>query len=83
MRALEPRTLFDDSGSIGRRYSRQDEIGTPYCITVDYDTLSKDIVTIRERDSQKQIKDIPIKSLLVSGHFMENPILKLFSANSS
>ncbi len=83
MRALEPRTLFDDSGSIGRRYSRQDEIGTPYCITVDYDTLSKDIVTIRERDSQKQIKDIPIKSLLVSGHFMENPILKLLNANSS
>jgi len=45
---------FDDAGAIGRRYRRQDEIGTPYCVTVDFDTLSDDAVTVRERDSMKQ-----------------------------
>jgi len=45
---------FDDAQSIGRRYRRQDEIGTPYCITVDFDTLTDDAVTIRERDTMSQ-----------------------------
>jgi len=45
---------FDDAGAIGRRYRRQDEIGTPYCITVDFDTLEDDAVTVRERDSMAQ-----------------------------
>ncbi len=45
---------FDDAGAIGRRYRRQDEIGTPYCVTVDFDTLEDNAVTIRERDSMKQ-----------------------------
>ncbi|MEV4802118.1 glycine--tRNA ligase [Nonomuraea sp. NPDC049421] len=45
---------FDDAGAIGRRYRRQDEIGTPFCITVDFDTLEDDAVTIRERDSMRQ-----------------------------
>jgi len=45
---------FDDSGAIGRRYRRQDEIGTPYCVTVDFDTLDDNAVTIRERDTMKQ-----------------------------
>ena len=45
---------FDDAGAIGRRYRRQDEIGTPFCVTVDFDTLQDDAVTIRERDSMKQ-----------------------------
>ncbi len=45
---------FDDAGAIGRRYRRQDEIGTPYCVTVDFDTLEDDAVTIRERDSMAQ-----------------------------
>jgi len=45
---------FDDASAIGRRYRRQDEIGTPYCITVDFDTLEDQAVTIRERDSMKQ-----------------------------
>lgn len=47
---------FDDSGTIGRRYRRNDEIGTPYCITVDYRTLEDGTVTIRERDSMKQVR---------------------------
>ncbi|WP_100447181.1 glycine--tRNA ligase [Glycomyces xiaoerkulensis] len=45
---------FDDAGAIGRRYRRADEIGTPYCITVDFDTLEDQAVTIRDRDSMKQ-----------------------------
>jgi glycyl-tRNA synthetase len=45
---------FDDAGAIGRRYRRQDEIGTPYCITVDFETLDDDAVTIRSRDSMAQ-----------------------------
>jgi glycyl-tRNA synthetase len=45
---------FDDAGAIGRRYRRQDEIGTPYCITIDFETLEDNAVTIRERDSMKQ-----------------------------
>ncbi len=45
---------YDDSGAIGRRYRRQDEIGTPFCITVDFDTLQDKSVTIRERDSMQQ-----------------------------
>jgi len=45
---------YDTSGSIGKRYRRQDEIGTPYCITIDYDTLTDQTVTIRDRDSMTQ-----------------------------
>ena len=45
---------FDDAGAIGRRYRRQDEIGTPFCITVDFDTLDDHAVTVRERDSMAQ-----------------------------
>ncbi len=47
-------SLYDRGGSIGRRYARADEIGIPACITVDYDTLEDDTVTVRERDSKKQ-----------------------------
>ena len=45
---------FDDAGAIGRRYRREDEIGTPLCITVDFDTLDDQAVTIRERDTMQQ-----------------------------
>jgi glycyl-tRNA synthetase len=47
-------TFYDQSGAIGRRYRRQDEIGTPFCITIDYDTKEDNTVTIRYRDSMKQ-----------------------------
>lgn len=47
---------FDSSGSIGKRYRRQDAIGTPYCLTIDFDTIDNDIVTIRDRDTMEQIK---------------------------
>lgn len=45
---------FDDSGNIGKRYRRQDEIGTPYCVTVDYTTIDDQTVTVRDRDSMRQ-----------------------------
>ena len=45
---------LDDAGSIGRRYRRQDEIGTPYCVTVDFDTLDDNAVTVRDRDTMAQ-----------------------------
>ncbi|MDE5841451.1 MAG: glycine--tRNA ligase, partial [Malacoplasma sp.] len=47
---------YDAAGSIGKRYRRQDAIGTPYCITIDFDTVNDDTVTIRDRDSMKQIR---------------------------
>ncbi|MEK9184551.1 MAG: glycine--tRNA ligase, partial [Patescibacteria group bacterium] len=46
--------VFDDNGNIGKRYRRQDEIGTPYCVTIDFDTLEKEDVTVRDRDTGKQ-----------------------------
>ncbi len=45
---------FDDAGAIGRRYRRQDEIGTPFCVTVDFDSLEDNAVTVRERDTMAQ-----------------------------
>ncbi|KAJ49242.1 glycyl-tRNA synthetase [Clostridium tetanomorphum] len=47
---------YDETGSIGKRYRREDEIGTPYCITIDYDTLEDNTVTVRDRDTMKQIR---------------------------
>ena len=46
--------VFDDRGNIGKRYFAQDEIGTPHCITVDYDSLTDNTVTVRDRDTMKQ-----------------------------
>ncbi|WP_254662922.1 His/Gly/Thr/Pro-type tRNA ligase C-terminal domain-containing protein, partial [Haladaptatus sp. W1] len=48
--------VYDDSGNIGRRYRRQDEVGTPFCVTVDYEGLEDDTVTLRERDSTEQVR---------------------------
>ena len=54
---------YDDTGSIGKRYRRQDEIGTPLCVTVDFETLNDHAVTIRERDSMEQVR-VPIEELV-------------------
>jgi glycyl-tRNA synthetase len=54
---------FDDAGSIGRRYRRQDEVGTPFCVTVDFDTLEDRQVTVRERDPMTQER-LPIENLV-------------------
>ncbi|MGD0284148.1 MAG: His/Gly/Thr/Pro-type tRNA ligase C-terminal domain-containing protein, partial [Candidatus Saccharimonadales bacterium] len=46
--------IWDDNGNIGKRYRRQDEIGTPYCVTIDFQTLEDNTVTLRDRDTTKQ-----------------------------
>ena len=56
------RSVYDKSGSIGKRYARNDEIGTPYCVTIDFDSLENDDVTIRDRDTTEQ-KRVKIKDL--------------------
>lgn len=63
MLAGEMNVEFDDNGNIGKRYRRQDEIGTPYCVTIDFDTLDDDTVTLRNRDTTKQER-VEIKDLL-------------------
>jgi glycyl-tRNA synthetase len=62
-------TEYDDNGNVGKRYRRQDEIGTPYCVTVDFDTIGagedaslKDTVTVRDRDTMEQVR-IPVAEL--------------------
>ena len=53
---------FDETGSIGKRYRRQDEIGTPYCITYDFDSETDGCVTVRDRDTMEQIR-MPIDKI--------------------
>ena len=55
-------TDYDESKSIGRRYRRQDEIGTPFCVTVDFQSLEDQAVTIRDRDSMSQVR-VPVAEL--------------------
>lgn len=57
------RVMWDDNGNIGKRYRRQDEIGTPYCVVIDFDTLEDDTVTVRDRDTTEQ-KRLQIAKLL-------------------
>lgn len=57
------RVVYDDNGNIGKRYRRQDEIGTPFCLTVDYDTLEDDTVTVRDRDTLGQER-LPISEVV-------------------
>ena len=60
------RVAWDDNGNIGKRYRRQDEIGTPFCIVVDFDTLTDDTVTVRGRDTgvQERIKVVELKNYI-------------------
>jgi glycyl-tRNA synthetase len=53
---------YDEAGSIGKRYRREDEIGTPFCVTVDFDTLEDNAVTIRDRDTMEQVR-VPINEV--------------------
>ena len=61
---LRPHLMIDvdDAGSIGRRYRRQDEVGTPFCVTVDFDSLDDNAVTVRDRDTMQQDR-IPMGDL--------------------
>ena len=67
LEALQPHFMcdYDVTQSIGRRYRRQDEVGTPYCVTVDFDTLEDRAVTVRDRDTTEQVR-VPIADLLAS-----------------
>ncbi len=56
-------TQYDDAQSIGRRYRRQDEIGTPLCVTVDFQSIEDNQVTIRHRDTMEQIR-VPMKDIV-------------------
>ncbi|UCE75407.1 MAG: glycine--tRNA ligase [Methanomassiliicoccales archaeon] len=67
-------TYYDESGSIGRRYARMDEVGTPFCITVDYDTLKDDGVTIRDRDTKEQARVKITEILEVLGRLLEGKV---------
>lgn len=72
LKAEVPQVMWDDNGNVGKRYRRQDEIGTPYCITVDFDTLGetedlKDTVTVRDRDTGEQER-LPIKDAIQKVH---------------
>jgi len=58
-----PQTMWDDNGNIGKRYRRQDEIGTPFCVTIDFDTLEDDTVTVRDRDTGAQER-VAVRDLL-------------------
>ena len=59
--------FYDEKGAVGRRYRRQDEAGTPYCITVDGESLTNDTVTIRDRDTLKQWR-VPIEQCVSELH---------------
>jgi glycyl-tRNA synthetase len=65
LEALQPHWMcdYDETQAIGRRYRRQDELGTPYCVTIDFDTLNDGAVTVRERDSMAQDR-VPIEGLV-------------------
>ena len=54
---------YDDAGSIGKRYRREDEIGTPFCITYDFDSVEDGCVTVRDRDTMEQVR-IPMSDLV-------------------
>jgi len=69
---LKLATSFDDRGNIGKRYFAQDEIGTPWCVTVDFDTLKDDTVTVRDRDSTKQVR-VSVDKL---ANYFQNKLLR-------
>ena len=68
-RSLQPtlRAVYDDTGGIGKLYARQDEIGTPFCVTVDHESLEDNAVTVRNRDTweQERVGDAELKSYLI------------------
>ena len=63
LKAKHGNVMWDDNSNIGKRYRRQDEIGTPYCVVIDFDTLEDDTVTVRDRDTTEQ-KRVAISNLI-------------------
>ena len=56
------RAVYDDTGGIGKLYARQDEVGTPFCVTVDHQSLEDNAVTVRDRDTWEQVR-VPVAEL--------------------
>jgi glycyl-tRNA synthetase len=73
------RCFYEEKDAIGKRYRRQDAIGTPYCVTVDHQTLQDNTVTIRERDSMKQerVAISSLKTILVPACSINNILRKI------
>lgn len=73
------RCFYEEKDAIGKRYRRQDAIGTPYCVTIDHQTLQDDTVTIRERDSMKQerVKIAEIRAKLIDACSINNLLRKI------
>jgi len=73
------RCFYEEKDAIGKRYRRQDAIGTPYCVTIDHQTLSDNTVTIRDRDTMKQqrVNIIDIKSQLIEACSINNILRKI------
>src|SRR5690606_37837810 len=73
------RCFYEDKDAIGRRYRRQDAIGTPYCVTIDHQTLQDETVTIRDRDTMKQerIRIADLRSRLVEACSINNILRKI------
>jgi glycyl-tRNA synthetase len=73
------RCFYEEKDAIGKRYRRQDAIGTPYCITIDHQTLQDDTVTIRDRDTMKQdrVKIVDVKSKLIDACSINNLLRKI------
>jgi len=68
---------YDEKDAIGRRYRRQDAIGTPYCVTIDFDTLEDNTVTVRDRDTLEQVR-IPISEVegMIAGKVSMNELFR-------
>ena len=64
-------TSYDEAGNIGKRYRRQDVIGTPFCITIDEETMNNNMVTVRDRDTMKQVT-IPVNEVV---NYISNKIM--------
>ncbi|WP_297217392.1 glycine--tRNA ligase [Thermoplasma sp.] len=77
IRSVDPFVFYDDGGNIGRRYARQDEIGTPYCVTIDYQSKEDGTVTIRERDSTSQVR-ISMDELIERAKYFPDSFTELF-----
>jgi glycyl-tRNA synthetase len=68
--------MYDDNGNIGKRYRRQDEIGTPHCVTIDFDTLQDDTVTVRNRDTTEQQRVITSELIVAIKNLMDKKVTK-------
>ena len=76
------RSVYDDTGSIGKLYARQDEVGTPFCITVDFDSLEDQTVTVRDRDTWEQERvNVDRRRFVAAGRILYRSPVALAESN--